>query len=71
MEETIGAAIKENDEKISFALIKSKSLVNLKTRYEKYYKRECHTVWLFFKRCENIEATKIKDLTPDEIILIK
>ena len=71
MEETIGAAIKENDEKISFALIKSKSLVNLKTRYEKYYKRECHTVWLVFKRCENVEAEKIKDLTPDEIILIK
>ena len=35
-EESLGAALKENDGKISFALIKTKSFAKLKAQYEKY-----------------------------------
>ena len=65
-EETIGSAIKEEDDKISFALIRTKSLAKLKTRYEKYNERECHTVWLFFRKCENVEKQREKVLTEYE-----
>ena len=69
-ETTIGAAIKEEDNRISFALIKTKSLANLNMRYDKYYTRECRKIWLIFKKCKDVEHIKEKPLTESETILI-
>ena len=71
IEETTGAAINENDGKISFALIKTQSFAKLKIKMELYYERECHRVWLLFKKCENVKRYKTKVLTPYEITLIE
>ena len=69
-EETIGSAIKEDDGKISFALIRTKSLAKLQARYEKYFERECHTVWLFFRKCGNVEKQREKVLSESEKIIV-
>ena len=69
-EQTLGSAIKEDDGKISFALIKSKSNAKLITRYEKIYRKECHKVWIFFNKCKEVEYQSLKPITEDEKILI-
>ena len=61
-EETLGSALKENDDKISFALIKSNSFPNLKINYETYTESECHYFWIFFKKCHDIEKKREKEL---------
>ena len=66
----IGGAIKEADGKISFFLLKSRSKALIKKRYEKYYTKECHKVWIFFTKCENIEHTREKQLTEYEKLLV-
>ena len=65
-----GGATREADGKISFILLKTRSKALIQKRYEKYYTKECHRVWLFFTECKNIEHTREKELTSSEKILI-
>ena len=69
-EETIGAALKEDDEKISFALIKTKSLADLIPLYENYTVKECHTFLFFFEKCHDEPRTRRRPLTQNEKTLI-
>ena len=62
-EETIGAAFKEDNGKISFAIIKATSSAKIKYLYEKI----CTTFLAYFKQCKN----EIRQLTENEKILIK
>ena len=69
-EESLGAAIKENDGRISFALIKTKSFARLKPKYQTYTTEECHHVWIFFKKCHDVEHQREIELTNEEITII-
>ena len=69
-EESIGATLKENDGRISFALIKTKSFANLKIRYETYYEEECHRTWIFFQKCHDVLKQREKELTENEKIIV-
>ena len=69
-EETIGSAIKEDDGRISFALIKTQAFAELKSRYDKFYTRSCSRTFIFFKECHNIEHLKLKNISPSEQIII-
>ena len=65
-----GGATREADGKISFILLKTRSKALIQKRYEKYYTKECHKVWIFFTKCENIEHTREKQLTEYEKLLV-
>ena len=69
-EETLGAAIKENDGKVSFALIRTRSYAVLKDRYEIYYIEKCNRVWVFFKKCRNEEHRNKKNLSNEEQFIV-
>ena len=69
-EETIGSAIKEDDGKITFALIRTKSKATINYKYQTSTTRECHRSWLFFKKCHDVEFKVKLPLTEAEKILI-
>ena len=69
-EKTLGTAIKENDGRISFALINTKSFANLIPKYETYTATECHYTWIFFKKCHDEKRQRERDLTESEKILV-
>ena len=69
-EETIGSAIKGDDGKISFALIKTKTFADLKKQYESYYVPECKRKFIFFNKCHDIEKQKERELTDAEKLII-
>ena len=68
-EKSLAAAVKEEDGKITFALIKTKTFANLKVRYNVYYTKKCKR-FLFFKKCHKIWHKDEKPLTEAEKILI-
>ena len=68
-EETIGAVLKENDNRVTFALIKTRSFATLKPKYEKYYVEEC-SGWFIFKHCHDVEKQRERELTYNERLII-
>ena len=69
-EKSLGAAIKEEDGQITFALIKTRTFANLKVRYNIYPTKKCHKVALIFRRCHKIWHKDEKSLTEAEKLLI-
>ena len=69
-EETLGAAIKEDDDRITFALIKTKSFAKLRVRYDHFYTEVCKTIFFIFKKCHNVLRLKEKSLTAADKELI-
>ena len=68
-ESSIGAALKEDDGRISFALIKLKSFANLKTRYDTHKERSCSGWWIF-KSCYDTLVKTEKAITPAEKLIL-
>ena len=68
-EETIGAVLKENDNRVTFALIKTRSFATLKPKYEKYYVEEC-SGWFIFRHCHDVEKQRERELTYNERLII-
>ena len=68
-EETIGAVLKENGDRVTFALIKTRSFAELKHQYEKYYEEEC-SGWFIFKHCHDVEKQRERELTHNERFIV-
>ena len=68
-ESYLGAVLKEDDGRISFALIKLKSFANLKTRYDTYKERSCSGWWIF-KSCYDTLVKTEKAITPSEKLIL-
>ena len=69
-EKEIVSARREDDGKISLALLKTRSRALIKKRFEIYYTKECHTTALIFKKCKKVSHIKEKKLTASEEALV-
>ena len=72
-EETLGAAIKEDDGRITFALIKTKAFSKLRVMYEPQYEKQCDDyLWGIIKDCHNVLiGYKQRQITESDKELIK
>ena len=69
-ENILGSAIREDDGKVSFALIKVRSFAKLRVQYEPFPVKVCKTIVLIFKKCHYETYQKSRPLTESEKLLI-
>ena len=68
-ETSFGTALREDDGRISFALIKSKCFANLKVRYDTFKEKSCSGWWIF-ESCYDTLVKREKTITESEKLIL-
>ena len=69
-EKTLGSAVKEDDGRITFALIKTKSFANLILKYDTYTEKICKKKFIF-KKCYKVKKQRERELTNSEQLIVR